>query len=127
MSKTFAGDITQKQIRDDIEILDNIADWMDSKFKIPGTQIRFGVDSILGLIPGLGDTIGLAISSYVIKVAHQYEAPLLLKLRMAWNIFIDWLIGLIPFIGDIFDVGFKANKKNVALLRKHMDDTNMIV
>lgn len=127
MSKTFAGDVTQKQIREDIEILDNIAEWMDSKFKIPGTEIRFGIDSILGLIPGLGDTIGLAISGYVIKVAHQYEAPLLLKLHMAWNIFIDWLIGLIPFIGDIFDVGFKANKKNVALLRKHMDSTNMII
>ena len=114
-------------VRSDLEILDSLADWMDSKFKIPGTSIRFGLDSLIGFIPGIGDTIGLAISGYVINIAHKYHAPLSLKARMIWNIFIDWLVGLIPFLGDIFDIGFKANKKNVALLKEHLDKKNIII
>ena len=60
-------------VRSDLEILDNLADWMDSKFRIPGTSIRFGLDSIIGFIPGIGDTIGLAVSGYVINIAHKYQ------------------------------------------------------
>lgn len=93
---------------------------MDNAFTLPGTNIRFGLDSIIGLLPGIGDTIGLAVSGYIVSVAHKAGVPWHMKIRMAWNIFIDWLIGIIPFLGDIFDIGFKANTRNVALLEKYL-------
>ncbi len=102
-----------------IEKLENLASWMDSRFTIPGTSIRFGFDSILGLIPGVGDTVTLASTMYLVGVARAHDMPWHVQLRMLYNAFLDWLIGIIPFFGDIFDVGWKANNKNVALLKKH--------
>lgn len=99
--------------------LEELADLMDSKFVLPGTSIRFGLDSLLGLIPGVGDTIGLITSVYIAGRAQAHDVPAHIKWVMLWNIFIDWLIGLIPLIGDIFDIGFKANRKNIELIRKH--------
>ncbi len=107
----------QKQ---DIENLEVLADWLDTKFVIPGTKIRFGVDGILGLIPGLGDTITALATVYIIGSASQLGLPRHLLMLMAWNGFIDWLAGLIPFIGDIFDIGFKANRRNVDLIRNYL-------
>ena len=104
-----------------IEKLELMADWMDSRFRIPGTSIRFGFDSILGLIPGIGDTITLASTVYLLGHANNMGIPSHIKMKMIWNAFIDWLIGIIPFFGDIFDVGWKANRKNVALLKKHIE------
>lgn len=101
--------------------LDQIASWMDARFIVPGTSIRFGLDSVIGLIPGIGDTIGLGISGYIFHRAVQHGVPHHIKLNMLFNIFIDWLIGLIPLLGDLFDVKWKANTKNVALLRKHLE------
>ena len=103
----------------EIEKLHKMAEWMDSKFKIPGTSIRFGFDSILGLVPGIGDTVTLASTAYLIGKAKAFKLPFHIVLLMIWNAFIDWLIGLIPLIGDIFDIGWKANQRNVALLKKH--------
>lgn len=96
-----------------------MAEWMDSKFTIPGTSINFGFDSILGLIPGIGDTVTVASTIYLLGHANTMRVPTAVKLRMLWNAFIDWFIGIIPFFGDIFDIGWKANRKNVALLKKH--------
>lgn len=101
--------------------LDNIASWMDAKFSIPGTDIRFGLDSLVGLIPGIGDTVGMAVSGYIFHRAVQQGVPHHIKLKMLFNIFIDWLIGLIPLLGDLFDVKWKANIRNVALLRRHLN------
>lgn len=103
----------------ELEKLQSFADWMDSKFVIPGTKIRFGLDSALGLVPGVGDTATVFATAYLIAKAHEHGVPMHIKMRMAWNAFIDWLIGLIPLLGDIFDVGWKSNQKNVELLRKH--------
>lgn len=108
----------------EIERLDRFAGWMDDRFSIPGTSIRFGVDSILGLIPGVGDTVTVLSSVYIIGKAQSHNAPLHLTLRMAWNAFLDWLIGLIPFVGDIFDIGWKSNRKNIELLKKHVGYTD---
>ena len=110
-----------KILQSDLEKLERLADWMDSKFILPGTSIRFGFDSLIGLIPGLGDTATLAVSAFLIGKARSYNLPWHVSALMIWNAFIDWLIGLIPFLGDIFDIGWKANRKNVALLRKHLD------
>ena len=106
---------------EDLRQLQALADWMDSKFVIPGTKIRFGLDSIIGLIPGLGDTASAAVTAFIIAKAGKYNLPFHVKMRMAWNGFLDWLVGLIPFFGDIFDVGFKANRKNVALIVEHLE------
>lgn len=104
----------------DLLKLDQLADLMDNKFVIPGTDIRIGLDPILGLVPGIGDTLSLLISGYIIHQAHKADAHPVLLARMVWNVFIDWLIGIIPFFGDIFDVGWKANRMNVDLLKAHL-------
>lgn len=104
--------------------LDQLADLMDNKLVIPGTNIRLGLDSIIGLIPGIGDTISLAVSGYIIHKARQTGVHPILLSRMTWNVFIDWLIGIVPFFGDIFDVGWKANRRNVDLLKEHLKTAN---
>lgn len=104
-----------------IRHLEMLADWMDSKFVIPGTNYRFGLDSLSGLIPVAGDTLGLLVSAYIYMRAREHDLPASLKVTMLWNIFLDWMIGLVPFLGDIFDFGWKANRRNVALLKEHLD------
>jgi len=101
--------------------LDALARVMDSAVQIPGTNIRMGLDAFLGLLPGIGDAIGAAISSYLIWEAKQMGVSKLVLARMAGNVAIDTVIGAVPFAGDIFDVAYKANLKNMALLKKHVD------
>lgn len=99
--------------------LDWLAEIMDSRLIIPGTNIPIGLDSIIGLIPGIGDTVTLAVSGYIINKARPHVSPAILS-RMIWNVFIDWAIGIVPFFGDIFDVGWRANRKNVDMLKAHV-------
>ena len=110
-----------------IRELEQIADLMDSRFTVPGTTYKFGLDSLLGLLPGVGDTVGLAVSAYIIGKANQHDLPEHLKMRMMWNVFIDWLIGLIPFAGDLFDIGWKANRRNVDILKEHLNKKSGII
>lgn len=105
----------------DIAKLQSMADWMDSRFCIPGTSFRFGLDALLGLLPGVGDTVTLISTGYLISIAHAHELPWHVTVRMIWNAFIDWLIGLVPILGDIFDVGWKSNQMNLALLKRYID------
>jgi hypothetical protein len=100
----------------DVEVL---ARWMDSVFVIPGTGIRFGLDALVGLIPGLGDTLTSFVSLYILKVASLRGVPRVVLARMALNIAIDYLLGTVPVVGDAFDIYWKANLKNVELLRRH--------
>jgi hypothetical protein len=111
----------KKGIEADLKSLEKLADLLDSRFILPGTRFGIGVDGLLGLIPGIGDTLTAVISAYIIAKASKYQLPWHIKGRMVINSFFDWLFGLIPFFGDIFDIGFKANKKNVALLREHLE------
>lgn len=108
--------MTKKELQE----LDKLAEWMDNRFVIPGTSIRFGMDSLLGLIPGLGDTATVLVTLYLADKAKKYKLPSYVLAQMYKNAFIDWLIGLVPFAGDIFDLGWKANLKNVALIKKHL-------
>ena len=101
--------------------LDALAHVMDSAFTIPGTNVTMGVDALLGLLPGIGDAISGAISSYLIWEAKQLGAPKILLARMAGNVAIDTVVGAVPFVGDIFDVAYKSNRKNVTLLKKHLE------
>lgn len=105
---------------DRLRRVEKLAGWLDAKWSLPGTDMRIGLDGIIGLIPGIGDSIGAVISSYIIYEAHQLGVPLHIKIRMLWNVFVDWLVGLIPLVGDLFDIGWKANLKNVNLLREYL-------
>jgi len=99
--------------------LELLAYWMDTAFVIPGLGIRFGFDAIIGLIPGLGDILTSLISLYILAAARRYGVPRVTMMRMAFNIAVDTTVGAIPLLGDAFDVYWKANVMNVALLRRH--------
>jgi len=93
---------------------------LDEYFRIPGTKYRIGLDGLLGLLPGIGDTIGMLLSGYILFEAARLGVPRVTLLRMAANIALDTLVGAIPLLGDVFDVAWKANKKNVALLNAYL-------
>lgn len=101
--------------------MQKLADWLDRRWDIPGTGWKIGLDGMLGFIPGIGDTIGAALSSWIIYESHQLGVPWWLKMRMAGNMFVDWLVGTIPFVGDVFDIGWKANERNMRLLMAYMN------
>ena len=92
---------------------------LDSRFRIPGTGIRFGLDAIIGLVPGVGDFAGAIASSYFIYEAARLGAPAPVLARMVTNVGLEALIGAIPILGDLFDVAFKANNRNMRLLEQH--------
>jgi hypothetical protein len=106
--------------------LTRIARIMDTAIGIPGTRFRIGADSIIGLIPGAGDLVGLAISAYTLMLASQIGAPKPLLVKMAANIAIDTGLGSIPVLGDIFDMYFKSNSRNLQMLMDHLKATNQI-
>lgn len=101
--------------------LDAIAGVMDSAVRIPGTNVVMGLDAALGLLPVVGDAISSAIGAYLIWEARRLGASKLVLARMAANTTIDTVVGSIPVVGDVFDVAYKANRKNVALLRGHLE------
>lgn len=106
---------TDKKIRE----IEELAALMDSHFKLPGTNIQLGLETIIGLIPGIGDTIGFLVAVYIIQQSGKLGLPKNKSLHMVFNSVIDWLIGTIPLIGDLFDWGWKANNRNAAILRAH--------
>ena len=99
--------------------LDALARLLDNQFRIPGTNIRFGLDGIIGLIPYVGDIAGFVISGILFHLMWQRGAGPLIMLRMMGNVAIDTLVGVVPVVGDLFDFGFKANRRNVELLKKY--------
>jgi hypothetical protein len=93
---------------------------LDNSIPIPGTSFRIGWDSIIGLIPGVGDLVGGAFSLYIILESARLGAPRGLLARMGWNVAIDVLVGAVPLLGDLFDAGWKANVRNLALLERQV-------
>lgn len=106
---------------DELRDLERLATLLDAQFRLPGTEVRFGLDALLGLIPGIGDTLVALPGVYIIARAHRIGVPRHLLVRMAANLGIDWLVGAVPVLGDIFDVAFKANRRNVNLLKRHLE------
>jgi hypothetical protein len=94
---------------------------LDNAFRVPGTQIRFGLDPLMGLVPGLGDVAGGLLSAYIVIEAARAGASAPVVLRMLANLGIDMLFAAIPLLGDLFDAGFKANTRNMALLQRHLE------
>ena len=99
-----------------------LARLFDSRFRIPGTRIRFGIDPLLGLLPVAGDLVTAAFAVYGVLLARRMDAPGRLQLRMGWNIAIDALAGSVPVLGDLFDAAFKAHSRNVLLLERWLED-----
>jgi hypothetical protein len=104
------------QIND--EQLEHLASILDDLFSIPGTEIRFGLDALIGLIPGIGDLITALMSFLIVFAAWQRGLPQVTIARMVANITIDTVVGAIPILGDTFDVMWKSNRKNYNLLRR---------
>jgi len=94
--------------------------WLDAGFRIPGTNLRFGLDPLLGLIPGGGDAAGAVLAGWILIEAVQLGASRATLLRIAGNVALDAGLGAVPLIGDIFDFAWKANLRNVALLERHL-------
>ena len=99
--------------------LDKLSQLLDTAILIPGTRFRVGLDGLLGLIPGVGDTIGAVFSAYIILEAARLGFAKGTLLRMIGNVAVETLVGAVPILGDIFDIAWKANVRNLALLRAH--------
>jgi len=97
---------------------DALAKFLDSRFRLPGTSVRFGWDAIVSVLPLAGDTIMLVIGLYPVYEALRLRLGIGVALRMLFNLLVDWLVGLIPVIGVVPDVWYKANARNAALLAK---------
>ena len=115
----ISGALTREQR---IARIDALATLMDTAFLIPGTEIRFGLDALIGLVPGIGDAITTIISLFIVSEARALGAPPWLIARMIANVALDGFVGAVPLVGDAFDVAFRANRRNMALLRTHLDE-----
>jgi len=117
---TIPLDFTRQATLDRLEFL---AWFTDSAIRIPGTSRTIGADGLLSLIPGIGSMMGTGLSLYVIAEAVRLGVPAHLLARMATNIAADTLIGAVPVLGFVFDFAFKANQRNLSLLRQHLKET----
>jgi hypothetical protein len=104
-------------------LLVELSQWMDTKFRIPGVNLRFGLDALLGLIPGLGDAVTFLVSCYILSTAANLGVPRITIARMGTNVLVDLVMGCVPVLGDLFDVAWKANTRNVELLRRTLEAT----
>ena len=116
-SRISAGD---RIFRD--ENLDLLSRVLDSWFRIPGTSIRFGIDGIIGLVPGIGDILAGLASCIIILAAWTRGAAYVTIARMTVNLALDVIIGTVPLFGDVFDIAWKANRRNYALLTRHLEN-----
>jgi len=103
-----------------LERLRTVSRLLDSAFVIPGTRYRFGFDALIGLVPGLGDGASAIFSGYIILQASRLGAPKSVVTRMIGNVALDTLVGWVPVLGDLFDVAWKSNLRNMALLETHL-------
>lgn len=112
-----------EEINQKLSTLDSLTDLLDSRFRIPGTQTRFGLDFLIGLVPYAGDILTFVFSGMLVTTMAKHGASGMLVLKMLWNILIDTIVGIVPFFGDIFDLKFRANRRNFNLLKEHYDES----
>jgi hypothetical protein len=117
MDRAFTQTHTATSEASPIHRLDLLSRLLDTAFPIPGTRFRIGLDGVLGLLPGIGDSLGAVFSTYIIFEAARLGCPKRTLLQMLGNVAVETVIGAIPIVGDLFDFAWKANVKNVALLR----------
>jgi hypothetical protein len=102
--------------------IDGFSRLLDTKFRIPGTDVRFGADFLLGLVPGAGDMVSLAMSGVLVATMAKNGASGMLAAKMLFNVALDALVGTIPILGNIFDLFYKANYRNAVLMREYYDE-----
>ena len=112
--------------RASLERLDRLSRLFDIAFLVPGTNIRFGVEAILRLVPGIGDAAASAFSCWVLYEAYRLGVPPLLLARMIGNVVVEGMAGTVPIAGDLFDIGWRANRRNVGLLRKYFEREGLL-
>ena len=121
-TRDFSFDLSRPRTREErIARIESLASLLDTAFVIPGTNLRFGFDALVGLVPGIGDALTTALSLWLVKEAHALGAPRHLIARMLGNIAIDGVVGAVPVLGDAFDLVWKSNRRNMHLLRRHLD------
>lgn len=98
-----------------------LAQWLDGLIAIPGTRLRFGIDSLIGLIPGVGDVAGMLLGGMILVEGLRAGAPNHVVVRMLSNTLLDGLVGAVPLLGDLFDFAFRSNARNARLLLDHLD------
>ncbi|MFM7345277.1 MAG: DUF4112 domain-containing protein [Tagaea sp.] len=103
-----------------LDRLERFARLMDTAVRIPGTGIRLGLDSVIGLVPGIGDAVSAAFATWIVAEAARLGVPKRKLARMMANVLIDAGVGAIPIAGDLFDVAFRANSRNFEILRAHL-------
>lgn len=99
--------------------VERLVDLMEQRYRVPGTDFRFGLDALIGLVPGIGDFVGMMIGLAVLFEALRLRAPWLVIGRMVATLWIDALVGAIPVVGDVWDFWFKANRRNLRLLKEY--------
>lgn len=114
-----SSDTTDNRSR--LQRLRSLAWLLDNSIPLPG-GFRIGLDAVIGLVPGIGDAIGALVSVYILNEARMLGAPRSVLMRMSGNIILETLVGAIPFAGDLFDAGFKANARNITLLERYQLD-----
>jgi hypothetical protein len=107
--------------RERIARLNALASLLDTALVIPGINLRFGLDALIGLVPGIGDALTMTLSLFVIYEARQLGAPRHLILRMIGNVALDGMVGAVPLVGDAFDVMWRSNRRNVRLLQNWLE------
>jgi len=106
--------------------IDQLSVWLDSAIKVPGTGFRVGWDTIIGLLPGAGDLVTTVMSAWIINEARQMGVSRFTLARMIANTSLDAVVGAVPVAGDLFDAAFKANLKNVQLLKKSLKKRGLL-
>ena len=109
-----------------LERVERLATLLDNAIPIPGTRFRIGLDPLLGLLPGLGDALGALASAWIVVEAARLGASRIVLTRMLYNIAVDTLVGAVPGAGDLFDFVWKSDAKNVALLRRHLEQPDVV-
>jgi hypothetical protein len=104
-----------------VERLTYLAHLLDDRFRIPGTRHRIGLDGLIGLVPGIGDAATTLVSLYIVLEARRLGLPATKLARMGLNVGVDALLGAVPLVGDLFDVAWKANRRNLWLVLEHLD------
>jgi Domain of unknown function (DUF4112) len=123
---TFTGTQRHPSRRDSIERLDFIARLLDTAFVVPGTNIRFGVEAVIRLMPGIGDAVASALSCVILIEAHRLGVPTRILARMIANVLLEGTAGAMPVVGDMFDIMFRANRRNIRILHDYMRREGLI-
>ena len=119
MNQPSGFSATLEQRRERLDRLDRLSRVLDIAFAVPGTNFRFGTDGIMRLVPGIGDVAASALSCIILYEAHRLGVPRRVMMRMVGNVAIEAAVGAVPAVGDLVDIAFRANRRNVRILREY--------